>query len=466
MNVVELLRTDLRTRTPQSVASALSRLIHAGTIPPGAKLPTIREVASGLQMSPTQVGEAWTLLARAGVLRTEGRRGTFVGADRLEPAPPRLWQASHDVGAYPIDLGTGTPDSDLLPDLRPALARLAHTATVSNYLEPATLPTLDRLLRADWAERFDPEAILIVDGALDGLDRICREVVRFGDRVVVEDPALPTIFDVVESNGGVPVGVGVDDQGLRPDELRAAMRTDPVLVIFQPRAQNPTGASLTPERAEDLVRILLDSAALIVEDDHSGAVSAASLVSLARWLPSRTVHLAGFSKSYGPDLRLAAIAGPSPIITALSIRRRMGPAWTSRLLQSVLLELLLDPATTRTVEHARNVYRQRRLDLVQALAGHGVAVSGNDGFNLWVPVADEEAARAHLLRHGIGVRPGRPFRLTPGAEHLRVTCSRPLDDVEAIAAHLAVAADRRSTGPSAQRRPTTLGATPGMTTSA
>ncbi|MEZ5232838.1 MAG: PLP-dependent aminotransferase family protein [Acidimicrobiales bacterium] len=317
MNVVELLRLELRTRTPQSVASALSRLIHAGTIPAGAKLPTIREVASGLQMSPTQVGEAWTLLARAGVVRTEGRRGTFVGVERLEPASPRFWQASREVGAYAIDLGTGTPDSELLPDLGPALARLANTAMVSNYLEPATLPTLDRLLRANWADLFDPEAVVIVDGALDGLDRICRELVRYGDRVVVEDPALPTIFDVVESNGGIALGVGLDEEGVRPDELARALRSDPVLVILQPRAQNPTGVSMSPERAADLARLLRDSSAIVVEDDHTGAVASAPPVTLSAWLPTRTLHVSAFSKSHGPDLRLAAVAGPLPFISAV-----------------------------------------------------------------------------------------------------------------------------------------------------
>ncbi|MGD9750135.1 MAG: PLP-dependent aminotransferase family protein [Acidimicrobiia bacterium] len=442
MNVVELLRLELRTRTPQSVASALSRLIHAGTIPAGAKLPTIREVASGLQMSPTQVGEAWTLLARAGVVRTEGRRGTFVGVERLEPASPRFWQASREVGAYAIDLGTGTPDSELLPDLGPALARLANTAMVSNYLEPATLPTLDRLLRANWADLFDPEAVVIVDGALDGLDRICRELVRYGDRVVVEDPALPTIFDVVESNGGIALGVGLDEEGVRPDELARALRSDPVLVILQPRAQNPTGVSMSPERAADLARLLRDSSAIVVEDDHTGAVASAPPVTLSAWLPTRTLHVSAFSKSHGPDLRLAAVAGPLPFITALSIRRRMGPAWSSRLLQSVLLDLLLDPATNRRVEHARAVYQERRRRLVEALARHGVTVGGSDGFNLWVPVEDEDAARAHLAQHGIGVRPGRPFALTAGPDHLRVTCSRPLHDVEGVAALLAAAAGR------------------------
>ena len=36
------------------------------------------------------------------------------------------------------------------------------------------------------------------------------------------------------------------------------------------------------------------------------ALASGELVSIGTWLPARTVHIRGFSKSHGPDLRLAA----------------------------------------------------------------------------------------------------------------------------------------------------------------
>ncbi|GAA3346088.1 hypothetical protein GCM10020358_55760 [Amorphoplanes nipponensis] len=80
----------------------------------------------------------------------------------------------------------------------------------------------------------------------------------------------------------------------------------------------------------------------VVEDDHAGDVATAPPVSLGTRLPDRTVHVAGFSKSHGPDLRLAALAGPAPLVTAINDRRLLGPGWSSRLLQAVLLDLLTD----------------------------------------------------------------------------------------------------------------------------
>ena len=78
----------------------------------------------------------------------------------------------------------------------------------------------------------------------------------------------------------------------------------------------------------------------VIEDDHAGDISSAPAVSVGQFLPDRTVHVSSFSKSHGPDLRLAAIGGPPALVAAVADRRLLGPGWSSRLLQAVLLDLL------------------------------------------------------------------------------------------------------------------------------
>ena len=82
----------------------------------------------------------------------------------------------------------------------------------------------------------------------------------------------------------------------------------------------------------------------------------AALVSLGSWLPDRTVHIRSFSKSHGPDLRLAAIGGAGEVVAAVANRRLLGPGWSSRILQAVLVDLLADPATADVLDHARAEY--------------------------------------------------------------------------------------------------------------
>jgi DNA-binding transcriptional MocR family regulator len=214
-----------------------------------------------------------------------------------------------------------------------------------------------------------------------------------------------------------------------------------VALFLQPRAHNPTGVSMSARRARRLASILRTSAVLVVEDDHSGDIAVAPDVSLGRHLPSRTVHIRSYSKSHGPDLRLAAVGGAGDVVTAVADRRLLGPGWSSRLLQAVLVELLTDPASVATVGRARRTYRERRAAMVDALCSRGVATAGSDGINLWVEVRDERAAVVTLAAQGIGVAPGTPFLVDRlEHEHIRVTVGLVGGPVEPLADQLAAAA--------------------------
>jgi DNA-binding transcriptional MocR family regulator len=79
--------------------------------------------------------------------------------------------------------------------------------------------------------------------------------------------------------------------------------------------------------------------------------------------------------------------------------------------------------------------------MVAALAEVGIPVGGNDGFNLWVPVADETTAVLSLASEGIGVAPGAPFQCgTDTTPHIRLTVSALASDYAEIASAIAQAA--------------------------
>jgi DNA-binding transcriptional MocR family regulator len=406
-------------RTPAGIAAAIGRLVTAGDLPVGARLPTVRGLAAELGVSPTTVSEAWRTLAAVGVIDPQGRRGTFV---RQAPGPgrgQRYRRVTEGPGRFALDLSTGTPDPSLLPDPAPLLARIGRRHLTTSYADAPVLPELEAALRERWP--FAPEAMTVVDGAMDAIDRIAQAVVRLGDRVVVEHPTFPPVLDLLELLGAEVIGVAVDEEGPRVDDLAAALRQDPSLVFLQPRAQNPTGVGLSPRRARALARLLAPGRAIVVEDDHSGDVASGELVSLGRWLPDRTVHVCSYAKSHGPDLRLAAVGGAGSVVDAVAARRLLGPGWSSRLLQAVLVAMLDDRRTAQRVAAARAAYAERRAAVADALAARGVATGGRDGINLWVPVADEQRAVVALATQGVGVARGSPFLAFADDDHVRVT---------------------------------------------
>ncbi|WP_432827210.1 PLP-dependent aminotransferase family protein [Dactylosporangium sp. CA-092794] len=447
-------------RSARGIAAAVSRLVTAGTLAPGTRLPTVRDVARELGISPTTVSEAWRSLARAGAIQTRGRSGTFVAGPSLPRQRLRYAQLGGRVGELRAgllrDYSTGVPDYDLLPSLTEALKRIGDARLTTSYLDGAVLPSLEDALRERWP--FPPEQLTVVDGALDALDRITGVVVRFGDHVLVEDPAFPPVLDLLETVGATVVGVPIDEHGVRPDALSAALAgVEPVALYLQPRAHNPTGASMTAARADKLARVLAKHPGVtVIEDDHAGGIATAAPVSLGRRLPERTVHVLSFSKSHGPDLRLAAIGGPASVVTAVTDRRLLGPGWSSRLLQAVLVDLLTDPATVRQIAYAREEYARRRTALLDALDTRGVTATGADGINIWMAVASQQVAMLTLAAHGIAVAPGAPFEVNHlDSDHVRITAGLIRDDVEALADIFAEAAGAplRGSGPRTASHP-------------
>jgi DNA-binding transcriptional MocR family regulator len=423
--------------TARGLADAVARAVAEGVLAAGEKLPPIRTVAVQLGLSPTTVSAAWNLLSRAGTVQADGRRGTVITARQAGPA--RYRSALRGGGdLFAVDLSTGTPDPALLPDVTAALRRLKPPAEPATYLDDPVLPELAELLRADWP--FAAERITVVDGAMDALQQIAATHLRFGDRVAVEQPCFPPLLDLLDSVGAVPVPVDVDDDGPLPGRL-AAVAASVRAVFVQPRAQNPCGAALTGARASALARALRDTDALVIEDDSAGAIASAPPLSLGSELPERTLHVRSYSKSHGPDLRLAAIGGPARLVDPVVDRRFLGQGWTSRLLQSVLVDLLTHAPSVRTVERARVAYATRRARTVEALATHGIDVPGRDGLNIWLPVRDEAAALLLLASRGIGAAGGGPFAVGPGGSpHLRVTVGLVATGHRELARHLADAA--------------------------
>jgi DNA-binding transcriptional regulator YhcF (GntR family) len=67
--------------------------IRDDRLPPGTRLPTVRELAGQMSLAVNTVARAYRELESAGVLETRGRFGTFVA--RVDPADAAMATAAH-----------------------------------------------------------------------------------------------------------------------------------------------------------------------------------------------------------------------------------------------------------------------------------------------------------------------------------------------------------------------------------
>src|SRR5688572_20197793 len=295
-------QTYLNGSTSVNIAASVEGAVTSGKLSAGALLPPVRSAAAQLGVSPATVAAAYRLLQDRGVVAADGRRGT-----RVRPAPPISIPREIPIPAGVRDLSDGNPDPALLPDADAALRRLGSVARL--YGEELNDPRLLELAREQFrADGIPADHVSVVSGALDGIERVLREHLRPGDRVTVEDPSFTGVLDLLNALSLAPIAVAVDDQGLLPSELKKAIRSCEALIVT-PRAQNPSGAALSPRRARELRAILATRPDLVViEDDHAGAVAGADYITLIDRTRETWAVVRSVSKSLGPDLRVALVA--------------------------------------------------------------------------------------------------------------------------------------------------------------
>lgn len=309
----------------------------------------------------------------------------------------------------------------MLPDLRSALRRLEPARQLYGG-DPAD-PRLLELARDELdGDGIPAEHVAVVSGALDGIERALAARLRPGDAIAVEDPGFAGLFHLLRANGYALRPVAIDESGMTPTALTAALDEGVAAIVLNPRGQNPTGASLDGERAEALRGVLAHAPeAMVVEDDHLGSIAGAPRLTLTagrpRWAAARSL-----AKSLGPDLRLAVLAGDSHTINRVRGRQAVGPGWVSHLLQGTAATLWEDPEVARDLKQATTTYGKRREAFVSALAEHGIDAQAPSGLNVWVSAPDETSVVQALQEQGWAVAPGAPFRLR-SEPAIRVTIS-------------------------------------------
>src|SRR5215472_6694826 len=429
---------QIRGKSGNQIAASIEDAIRNGRIAAGARLPAIRSLAGHLAVSPTTVAAAYQTLRVRGLLHGSGRRGTLVNR-----RPPLVTPTMPRLPAGVRNLMDGNPDRRLLPSLRDAIRRVTCHAPL--YGGASDRPDLLALARTQFeADHIAAQAVAVVGGAMDAIERVLQAHLRPGDVVGVEDPCYRGTLDLISALGLVAEPIALDESGPRPEALAGALHAGISAVIVTPRGQNPTGAALERKRVSALSAILARyPGVLLIEDDFTGPISGVPVFSLTagreRWAAVRSV-----SKFLGPDLRVAFIAGDPLTVARVEGRQHLGPRWVSHVLQAAVVVLWSDTKTARLIKRAAETYALRREALVQALKQLGIEARGRSGLNVWVPVGEEANVVQSLLSDGWAVLAGESFRLKAPPGVRVMTASLEVEEAPRLARAIAAALRPRS----------------------
>ena len=352
-----LIRIDPRARgaLQQQIYAGIRRAILDGLVAPGSRLPSSRALAEDLRVSRTTSLLAVEQLRAEGYLTARRGSGTFVAdvlpddrpqtrASRPAPSPrhPPLSrrgavlvaapQGARRLGGPPRAFRIGTPGVDLFPvRLWSQLANRRLRSVTSAQLDYGDSAGL-RVLREAIAEHVrtargtqcGADQVLMVAGAQQGLDVICRLLLDPGDRVWMEEPGYPGARSALLGAGARILPVRVDADGL---DVEAGMRYagDARLVYVTPSHQYPLGVPMSLPRRLALLQWASAARAWVVEDDYDsefryGARPIPCLHGLD--VDGRVIYVGSFSKTLFPALRLGFLILPPDLQDRVVAARR------------------------------------------------------------------------------------------------------------------------------------------------
>jgi GntR family transcriptional regulator / MocR family aminotransferase len=385
----------------RQLEAALRERIRNGRLAAATVLPSTRALATTLGVSRGIVVEAYEQLVAEGYLDTRPGGVTRVARTAVGVAPlpasltPETWAYDFRPGRPDV---TEFPRSAWLRSLRRVLAEAP--ADRLSYLGGRGVPEL-RIALAAYLNRvrgtaIEPGAVVVCTGFAQGVGLVAAALAAGQARTMaVEDPSDREYRAVIRAAGLEPVGVRVDEHGIRVDDLE---RADPDAVVVTAAHQYPTGGVLPPERRTALLDWAARRDALIVEDDYDAEFryDREPIGALQGLRPDQVVYAGSASKTLAPGLRLGWLAAPASLVGALTDAKQAADMGSGALDQLALADFIEHGELDRFLRRMRPVYRGRRDALLAALSRHLPAarpVGASAGLHLlaWLPPRTNEA---------------------------------------------------------------------------
>jgi 2-aminoadipate transaminase len=326
-----------------------------------------------------------------------------------------------------ISFGGGFPDPATFPGqaLADILSELIATADASAFqysptqgLASVRAYLRERLARLEGLEPSESE-LLVTSGGIEGLELLGKSYLDPGDTVIVEAPTYMGAIMAFRSFEANLVGVSMDDDGLRPDELEdIAAVTRAKLLYTIPDHQNPAGVSLSTERRQALVDFARRNGMLLIEDVAYRELGFHGERQPSLWSlgPDVVVQIGTFSKTFFPGVRLGWAAGPAEVIAQLTVAKQLTDQCAGALGQRLLEEYGRRGFLDEQVRRACELYGRRSALMQTALTEQmpeGIAwTKPKGGFFSWLtlpPSLDSVAMSPAAMAERVAYVPGTLF---------------------------------------------------------
>ena len=458
----------------QRLASHYRGVIHAGSLAPGDRMPSLRtlmqqhgvSLSTALQLSRQLESEGWLeARPRSGYFVRHPRRSTLarVAEPRLDVAP----DAAQYVGIHArvsefVSRGrlqhitSNFSAARCAPELY-AGAALKNAAMRVLRRKPELLVSSSpargsQHFREVLARRavgmglaLSPDDIQLTNGCIEALNIALRAVAQPGDTIAVESPTFYGLLQILESLNMRALEIPTSSEnGLSVEALELALRTYPGIkaVVVVPHLQNPLGAIMPDARKQALLALCENHDIALIEDDtYSELVnrtgSASSQAAAPRAIKSwdtngRVIFCASLHKILAPGLRLGWISA-GRWQARVEMLKYAQTRSNEELSQLAAANFMASSGYDRHLRALRSKLAVQRARTAEAIATYfppGTRLNLPDGgLALWVELPQQLSSRPvfdQALEAKILVAPGWLFSNSQRFDHyLRINCGWP-----------------------------------------
>lgn len=450
---------DLNRKSSQplylQIKEQVKTLISNGSLSPGTKLPSSRDLAKQLGVTRITVNNAYFELEAEDLVKGWVGKGTFVSNSKLPqidnednvdeqiaglitPWERTAYQddlsnelALHNIvnqSQSPdiISFASGLPSSDFFPvsDFQKSFNNIfrfnCHDAM--QYDLPEGNPQLRKLIAAhlNIKQDINPQQVLITSGAQQAIDLVARVFIQPGDIVLTESPTYGGAIATFSAMGGKVVGVPMDNEGIRIDILEQAIKKyNPRFLYTVSVFNNPTGLSLSKNRKKALLSLCRKNNLPIIEDNPYNALyydDKPKEPLLTYDEHNCVIHIGSFSKLLLPGLRLGYIIVPNNIYKAFVNYKQICDLNTSPLIQRVVFEYIKSGQYNKHLRNIRKSCQERRDITLETMKNYFpsdvIWTKPKGGLYLWVTLPpDIPLLKLYMdsLKQGVAIALGSLF---------------------------------------------------------
>jgi DNA-binding transcriptional MocR family regulator len=452
----QLLSKSTSMTLAEQLCNRFAERINSRLMAPGTRLPSVRQCAQQLRVSPSTVVAAYDQLLALGLVEARKNRGFFVRETTHstllnQPNQPLasvfIANTAIKIIAKPVNpvnaamlirgmfvqasskpqpgMGVFPPDWLASNFLSSAVRKVTSPTELQKFSLEYGEPLGDSGLRKSLSNKLAginihaaPEQIITTVGATHALDIVSRTLLKAGDTVMVEEPGWAIEFARLQMLGlrilPVPRGPEGPDLAVMAQycEAYAGTASQPKLFVSVSVLHNPTGYSLSPGSAHSILKLANQYDFHIVEDDtysHIAPAHATRLCALDGL--QRTIYVSGFAKILAPNWRVGYLAAPPDLAERLLDTKLLATLTTPSLLEKAVSHCIDQGQLRRHAERIRTKLDAARGRSVKLALTHGCTLAAEPaGLFGWVDTGvDTDALAQRMLDHGYLLAPGALF---------------------------------------------------------